>query len=311
MAGVKSDKKTAAVSNSATPKAPKNKKRTSETITDFPRGGSSELTPLEFREISRQAEREVLFTDGVIGTRGGKNKRRHPEDDSAASSTSAPQSKSKKKSKKPTVADSNEQDANLDDIERVGAVESLSFKRITKGALVLGCISAIQDLQLRVSLPNSLTGVVPITSISPELTALVEKAAQEQEDSDDEHAMDVDVEQKDDPLDLKSRFYIGQFVKCAVVELGESDESSNQGIKSGSSNSHRIELTLMPEEINNRIDPDDLCQGQILTASVKSVEDRGYVLNIGFSTKEIATFLPTSATKAWLERWMPHSSELR
>ncbi|KAJ1803073.1 rRNA biogenesis protein rrp5, partial [Coemansia sp. RSA 2598] len=194
MAGAKSDKKTPAASNSATaPKAPKSKKRNSETATDFPRGGSSELTPLEFREISRQAEREVLFTDGVIGTGGSKNKRRHTDDEAAAAAGSASQLKSKKKSKMPAAGESADDAADLDDIERVSAVETLSYKRLTKGALVLGCISAIQDVQLRVSLPNGLTGVVPITSISPELTALVEKAAEEQDDSENEDAMDIDM----------------------------------------------------------------------------------------------------------------------
>ncbi|KAJ2603240.1 rRNA biogenesis protein rrp5 [Coemansia sp. RSA 1721] len=311
MGGAKSDKKAAAASNPATAKAPKNKKRASETTSDFPRGGSSELTPLEFREISRQAEREVLFTDGVIGTGGTKNKRRHVEDESAANAAGATHSKSKKKSKKPSSNDSVEEDAGLGDIERVSAVESLSFKKLTKGALLLGCISAIQDLQLRVSLPNGLSGVVPITSISPELTALVEKAAEEQEDSEDDDAMDVDTEQNDDPLDLKSRFYIGQFVKCAIVELGSGDEHGKAGTKTGATQSHRIELTLMPEEINNRIDPEDLCEGQILTASIKSVEDRGYVLNTGISNAATATFLPLDAAKTWLKRWMPLSTELK
>ncbi|KAJ1869515.1 cell division cycle- protein, partial [Coemansia sp. S17] len=43
---------------------------------DFPRGGSNGLTPLEFREVARQAERDVLFSDGVTGGSAGKKKRR-------------------------------------------------------------------------------------------------------------------------------------------------------------------------------------------------------------------------------------------
>ncbi|KAJ2786363.1 rRNA biogenesis protein rrp5 [Coemansia interrupta] len=300
-------------------KAPKNKKHSAEITGDFPRGGSSALTPLELREISRQAEREVLFTDGVTSTVSG-SKRRHNVDDAESGSADA-QRKIKKKSKKPSAKTSEaaaaEDDAD-DDIENVSPVESLSFKKLTKGAMLLGCISAIQDLQLRVSLPNGLVGVVPITSISPELTALVEKAAEEDEDDSDDDSMEVDSESKDDPLDLGSRFYIGQYVKCVIAELGgNSNDSSGRKsnkdkAKTGFSPSHRIELTLVPEEINNRIAPDDLCVGQILTASVKSAEDRGYVLNAGFASNvNTAVFLPTSAANAWIERWMPESSELR
>ncbi|KAJ1797590.1 rRNA biogenesis protein rrp5, partial [Coemansia sp. RSA 2598] len=136
-------------------------------------------------------------------------------------------------------------------------------------------------------------------------------AAEEQDDSENEDAMDIDMESKDDPLDLKLRFYIGQFVKCVIAELGSVNESRKPGAKASTAHSNRIELTLMPEEVNSRIDPDDLCQGQILTASVKSVEDRGYVLNSGITAAETATFLPTAAAKAWLARWMPHGTELR
>ncbi|KAJ2812327.1 rRNA biogenesis protein rrp5, partial [Coemansia sp. 'formosensis'] len=195
----------------------------------------------------------------------------------------------------------------------------LSFKRLTLGAQVLGCISAIRDLELLVSLPNGLVGVVPITSISPELTALVEKAAANAESSDkdsddedsDDDAMDVDSgENSDDPLDLKLRFFIGQYVKCVVSELSDAHSAQATKQKKGK-NYSRIELTLMPEEINDRFDTDDLCEGLVMTASVKSVEDRGYVLNTGISADRVTAFLPTDDAQAWLERWMPHASELR
>ncbi|KAJ2373102.1 hypothetical protein GGI05_007527, partial [Coemansia sp. RSA 2603] len=161
MAGTMSDKKTQATNGSAVAtKASKNKKHSAEITGDFPRGGSSALSPLELREISRQAEREVLFTDGVTSTVSG-NKRRHNVDDVESGSADA-QRKSKKKSKKPSAKTSEavaEDDAD-DDIKNVSPVESLSFKKLTKGAVLLGCISAIQELQLRVSLPNGLVGVV-------------------------------------------------------------------------------------------------------------------------------------------------------
>ncbi|KAJ2823321.1 rRNA biogenesis protein rrp5, partial [Coemansia erecta] len=269
---------------------------------DFPRGGASGLTPLEFREVSRQAEQEVLFSDGVTDDRTDK-KRRLPE------SGDAPK-KHKKKSKKAAAVAGTKDTALQPDDERVSSVESLSLKKLTKGALVLGCVAAIEELALRVSLPNGLLGTVPITSISPELTALVEKAAEAADDSDD--AMDVDGSDDnsdDDPLDLKTRFFVGQYVKCAISEI-PTDQSAAAGKKKGKAAS-RLELTLLPEEINSRIDLDDLCEGMIVSASVKSVEDRGYVLNTGFSGGKIAAFLPTSEAQAWIDRWMPQAAELK
>ncbi|KAJ2456350.1 rRNA biogenesis protein rrp5 [Coemansia sp. RSA 2336] len=265
-------------------------------ITDFPRGGSSGLTPLEFREVSRQAEQEVLFSDGVTAKDRVEKKRRRRDGD---------------KPSKKTKTGSTEIDPELlVDDERVSAVENITLRTLAKGALVLGCIAAIGDLELRVSLPNGLLGVVPITSISPELTALVEKAAEAAEDSED--AMEVDGgNDSDDPLDLKTRFYVGQFVKCAIAEISSKQTAGTTKRGKRAKSSTRVELTLVPEEINSRIDIEDICEGMLLTASVKSVEDRGYVLNTGIPSSKVTAFLPTSEAQAWLSRWMPQSEELK
>ncbi|KAJ2653673.1 rRNA biogenesis protein rrp5 [Coemansia sp. RSA 1250] len=272
-------------------------KKASE-ITDFPRGGSSGLTPLEFREVARQAEQEVLFSDGVTAGDRAEKKRRRRDGDKP----------SKKKSKK--TGNTEIDPELLVDDERVSAVESITLRTLAKGALVLGCIAAIGELELRVSLPNGLLGVVPITSISPELTTLVEKAAEAAEDSED--AMEVDGgNDNDDPLDLKTRFYVGQYVKCAVADISSKQTAGTTKKGKRAKSSTRVELTLMPEEINSRIDTDDICEGMLLTASVKSVEDRGYVLNTGIPSSKVTAFLPTSEAQAWLSRWMPQAEELR
>ncbi|KAJ2791066.1 rRNA biogenesis protein rrp5, partial [Coemansia helicoidea] len=185
------------------PKAPKAPVATG----DFPRGGATGLTPLEFREVARRAENEVLFSDGV--TDGQAGKKRRPQDAEDGPKTRKKKTKAAKAGTAVEATASN----NDDDDERASPVESLSLKRLTEGALVLGCVAAIRDLELSVSLPNGLVGTVPITSISPELTALVEKAAEAAADSDDDddddgNAMDVDGGDKDDPLDLHRRFFV-------------------------------------------------------------------------------------------------------
>ncbi|KAJ1668258.1 rRNA biogenesis protein rrp5 [Coemansia sp. RSA 1646] len=289
------------------------------TVTDFPRGGSNGLTPLEFREVTRQAEREAIFADGVTGEKKDRKKRRSGETVDAAT-----QSKKKKRSKATSnrgVSDGvihegeGEDDEDLLDDARMAKVENLTTKKLTKGALILGCVSAIHELELRIALPNGLVGVVPITSISPEMTAFVEKAAGDAEsDDEDANAMDVDADEMDDPLDLGARFFVGQFVKCVVAEVGSEPQASaavSSKKKKKSSNALRVELSLVPEEINSRIDPDDVCEGMVITASVKSVEDRGYVLNTGLPGRDVAAFLPSDDAQPWIERWMPDAEELK
>ncbi|KAJ2248947.1 rRNA biogenesis protein rrp5, partial [Coemansia sp. RSA 455] len=124
---------------------------------DFPRGGSNGLTPLEFREVARQAERDVLFSDGVTGGSAGKKKRRVADDGSEKKTPKKTKKKAADNAGESTSADVD--DGSLLDDDRLCPVQVLSFKRLTKGALVLGCISAIRDLELLVSLPNGLVGV--------------------------------------------------------------------------------------------------------------------------------------------------------
>lgn len=64
------------------------------------------------------------------------------------------------------------------------AISALKFKQISKGMTLMCAIKEIYDLELIVSLPNNLTGSVPITHISSEIKELVEKIASEDAKSD-------------------------------------------------------------------------------------------------------------------------------
>ena len=55
----------------------------------------------------------------------------------------------------------------------------------------MGCISRINELDLFVSLPHQLVGVVAITEISDAITAVVEKVANEDEDEDMEEGSET------------------------------------------------------------------------------------------------------------------------
>lgn len=53
-------------------------------------------------------------------------------------------------------------------------LEFLSFKNITPGTIVIGCITEIESTHLKVSLPGKMYGKIPITSISNAYTTLLQ-----------------------------------------------------------------------------------------------------------------------------------------
>jgi rRNA biogenesis protein RRP5 len=161
----------------------------------------------------------------------------------------------------------------------------------------------IQPLALVLSLPNQLAGHVPITQISPELTQVLE-------------AMDVDSaeEEPSDTPELHDLFQPGQYVRCIVTAVHAAGTTEGSIIRRSKDDlertSWRVELSLSPEQVNEGVSKTDLksgfvssivdfityvltnnvcCKTQSLSASVKSIEDHGYILNVG--VPEVASFL--------------------
>jgi rRNA biogenesis protein RRP5 len=111
----------------------------------------------------------------------------------------------------------------------------------------MGCISRINELDLFVSLPHQLVGVVPITEISDALTAIVEKVANEDEDEDMEEGSETALP------NLNELFHIGQWVRCKVT-----------GLQSGENNSKKVvELSLKPSLVNEDIIKVDVTPGVV------------------------------------------------
>ena len=52
------------------------------------------------------------------------------------------------------------------------------LQNIPEGMLVLGCVKAIQDFSLEISLPNGLQGSVSITEISDAYTQLLQRLSE-------------------------------------------------------------------------------------------------------------------------------------
>ncbi|KAH9081576.1 nucleic acid-binding protein, partial [Lactarius deliciosus] len=226
---------------------------------DFPRGGGTTYTPQEVKAIRAEAIKEAeeeLFKENAQKTKKARRK-----------------SDAKGKGK---AVDDGEKKANAIRIEH------LNYKRITVGMKILAQIVSIEPLALVVSLPNQLYGHVPITQITSEFTSALESMDADDELPSDEEVEDVDA-RTSRALDLFDLFRSGQYLRCVVVATGATTTAAGSGRARDDVEkaSRRVELSLVPEHVNQGVVKTDLKSGFTMSASVKSIEDHGYILNLG------------------------------
>ncbi|RYP80067.1 hypothetical protein DL769_002641 [Monosporascus sp. CRB-8-3] len=228
----------------------------------FPRGGGSVLSPLEQKQIAIQAKQDVLFEQ-----QSGK---------SAKKADRAP--KTKKKSKGQKDAKSTKAHQGEDAVK----VESLNYKRLVKGSLVLAQIAEINSLELVLSLPNNLTGHVPITAISDTLNERIAAEAEGDDDDDDEK----DDGSQDNGVNLKELFRTGQYLRAHVTSTVEEISATATKPK------RHIELSLRSEHTNAGLSSQDIVPNSTVMATVTSAEDHGFVMDLGITDSNIGGFLP-------------------
>ncbi|KAK0674322.1 hypothetical protein QBC41DRAFT_264755 [Cercophora samala] len=232
----------------------------------FPRGGASVLTPLEQKQIQIQAKNDVLFEEAASKKSGGEKTKK----------------KKTRKSKGGEVAPETDEDA--------VKVESLNFKRLVKGSLVLGTICGINLTDVAVALPNNLVGHVPITAISDIFTQRLQEIAEKDEEEDQ-------ADEDDENIDLQTIFRMGQYVRAYVVST--QDDSVDGKPK------RHIELSLQPALANSGMSEQDIVENTTLMASVVSVEDHGFVMDVNISdSKKLKGFLP----RKQLDKGIPEES---
>ncbi|KIW00070.1 uncharacterized protein PV09_08413 [Verruconis gallopava] len=240
----------------------------------FPRGGASVLTPIERKQIQIQADRDALFEEA------GK-KRPPPQDisdDDDQGDTIAEKAKKKQKEINPSKRRKTRQlDHPNKTEEKADRIEGLSFKKLVPGSLILGQVADITSRDVAISLPNGLTGYVPLMSISRQLSERVEKLL---EDADENSESSNSSEFED--IDIKKLFRIGQYVRAAVVSCGET--------KSGKHKKH-IELSLDPRLVNVGLTKDDIVVDSTIQASVISIEDNGLVMDLGIDDVDAKGFI--------------------
>ncbi len=174
------------------------------------------------------------------------------------------------------------------------------LQRLVKGSLVLGQVSAIGPFEVSVTLPNNLVGHLPITSISETLNKRIEAAAANDEDDQDKAADDSDAEDSDsDDVDPQSLFEVGEYIRVAIMST--ENEAPAPRIK------RRIELSVRPEHANAGVADQDLVRNCTVMAAVASVEDRGYVMDLGIGSSGLRGFLAKKELDAAIpeERMQP------
>ncbi|PWY72232.1 nucleic acid-binding protein [Aspergillus sclerotioniger CBS 115572] len=246
----------------------------------FPRGGGSVLTPLERKQIQIQATKDVLFeqkgarpSSGNFGDDGLEDDTDMEDAGDATSAGAKKDRKRKTKGKKTTEQDTSE--------SKGVRIEGLNFKRIQPGTMVLGQVSSINAHDIGISLPNNLTGYVPLTSVSKVLEEKIEKILKD--DGSDEE--DGEEEEEEDSLDLNKYFYLGQYLRAYVVSTGSNAADAK------SKSRKRIELSVDPRQANTGLSKSDLVVNTAVQASVVSVEDHGLVMDLGLEGGDVKGFM--------------------
>ncbi|TCD61307.1 rRNA bioproteinsis protein rrp5 [Steccherinum ochraceum] len=245
---------------------------------DFPRGGGTSFTPLEVKTIRAEAVKEAddqLFEDK--------------------------QEKRLKRNRKSSVKSAEKKTGGSDGIR----VEHLNYKRINAGMKVLASVVSVQPLGLIVSLPNQLMAHVPITHITSELTHRLETMGEDSDASvDDEDEDEEGPESKSHIPDPFEMFHPGQYVRTVVSAVHAQGSTEAFAVGRGRDElfkaSRRVELSLVPEKVNDGVAKSDLKAGFTLSAAVKSVEDHGYILNVG--VPDVSGFLSFKDAKKLSEK---------
>lgn len=232
----------------------------------FPRGGASVLTPLEQKQVRAQAERDVLFEHHT-----GKKAPRTGDEDGLFDEDEPTESRPNKKRKK--SQNGRPRDSAKDESQGV-KIHGLSYKNLVTGSLVLGRITNMTSKDLALALPNNLTGYVPITAISAKLNQRIDALL---DDDAEEQDYDADV-------DLKQLFHIGQWLRAVVVD------SSNSGGALHAAKRH-IELSIDPAQVNAQLDAESVIVNCHVQAAIRSIEDHGVVMDLGFSDSRVKGFV--------------------
>ena len=151
------------------------------------------------------------------------------------------------------------------------------MKRLSPGTILLGQVADVKPLEVIFSLPNNLTGYVPITSVSSYLSNLAQQLA----DLDDEEPIPVDLILPT----LGALFKVGQWFRLYVADIAINTDSFSSKTR------RHIELSMFPEHVNGELTMHAIEKGTLLQAFVTDLEDHGVLMDVGIDG--MVGFIPT------------------
>ncbi|XP_075614116.1 protein RRP5 homolog isoform X1 [Balearica regulorum gibbericeps] len=219
---------------------------------NFPRGGIQKK-PTEGKTPNSKLERDNLFDV-------------HHEEQSRKRKRSQKNQGNQKKFKADKIAAAKDSVVNI---------EPFTIEALCEGMLLLGCIKEVSEYELAISLPNGLSGFVPVTQISDAYSKMLSKEVAQGELLEDLNSL----------LDMYSP---GTLVRCIVTSV----EKRADGRRS-------IKLSIDPKKVNKGLNTSSLALGMLLSGSVSSVEDHGYLIDIGVSGTH--AFLPRQKAQNYIK----------
>nr|XP_020644591.1 protein RRP5 homolog isoform X2 [Pogona vitticeps] len=158
---------------------------------------------------------------------------------------------------------------------RANDFELLTTESLTEGMLLLGCVKESHQLELVIGLPNGLTGFLQATRICDAYNKMLNTQV-----TTDEYMEELN--------SLSDLFSPGMLVRCAVASLEKTTAEHPS-----------IQLTINPKEINKALNIKALRPGMVLSGCISSVEDHGYIIDIGIPAAK--AFLPRQKAQGYLQ----------
>ncbi|KAL5021967.1 hypothetical protein ScPMuIL_001122 [Solemya velum] len=162
-----------------------------------------------------------------------------------------------------------------------GGIEILNSKRLCTEMLLLGCVREINDYELIIGLANGLQGFVSIVDIADGYRDLLQKFTEMTKSGE------IDSNELEVPT-LHELFKVGQVLPCKV----------SQHVANKIKRDH-VKLTINPKDINRNLSVSTIRNSMTLFGSIASVEDHGYVMDLG--VRGLQVFLSSNDAEKFVQ----------
>ncbi|KAK2681619.1 hypothetical protein RAB80_003412 [Fusarium oxysporum f. sp. vasinfectum] len=245
----------------------------------FPRGGASVLTPLEQKKIQLEAKADAM-RDEEFNT-GNKVQ--------------------KKKKRKTALKGDKKSDKKTGEEEQAVRIESLSFKNLVKGSLVLAQVTRINNLDLEVALPNNLTGHISISifAVGQYLRAYVASTAEESTAGKSKRRIELSLRPNEANTGLaKDDVVPNTTVMASIVSVEDRGFVMDTGIEN-------LGAFLAKSEVDKNIDEQRLQPGAVFLCQVTSKGANGKIAQLSLQQKKIGNPKSVPADATTINTFLP------